>query len=185
MPPSIITIPGNPPKNPTRYCRVASDDDVLLEIFAERVAHERGNTLALFDENHKRKLKALLRSDEATARRGARVRLAIWSSYLEVAEEWLPVWSLRALLFVFICVKEGWLSNKELDNLVSDRKKTSKASATSSKSKPDNAQQEVRKHSVNSTHAACLVLMDVEERQAGPYDCSVFVLLCGSGRVTR
>ena len=143
---------------------MAADDDLLLDLFADRVAAERGDAMAMFDSNNTRKLKSLLRADTATQRKGARVRLCIWSSYLEVAEEWLPIWSLRALLFVFVCLKEGWLKRSELDALRDKSTTKTKTAASSAPAAPGSAS-DLRRKTVNSTHAACLVLLDVEERQ--------------------
>eukprot|EP00971_Amphidinium_carterae_P105533 2089707-Amphidinium_carterae.1 len=59
---------------------------------------------------HGRKVREMVCNGVATQKKSERVQLCICSSYLEVARQWLSVWSLRCLFFVFVCLNQGWLS---------------------------------------------------------------------------
>ena len=50
---------------------MAGDDDLLLELFADRVATEQGDSSSLFQNNAKSKLKTMLVNDIATLPKGS------------------------------------------------------------------------------------------------------------------
>ena len=54
------------------------------------------------------------------------------------------------------------MSNQELDDLIHDRSKK-RGSGSASHTTPEASTQAVRKNTVNSMHAACMVLLDIEE----------------------
>eukprot|EP00971_Amphidinium_carterae_P044832 881519-Amphidinium_carterae.3 len=135
-------------------------EDVLVELFAERVLEERSEDFSIVMQGgHLKRVRDLVCSGVATQKKGERVCLYTWSSYLEVASQWLSVRSLHCLLFAFVCLNQGWLSKTELDNIRSGSKGAStKASSSSSSSNSSSGPSvaAVRKKTMNTAHVACL-----------------------------
>jgi hypothetical protein len=115
-----------------------------------------------------------LKEEGGFLRKGPRVRLCIWSSWLEVAQDWDRLWHSRALIMIFVGIKVGYLQRGDAARLRVSRPKVSAKDADEGSAAHSNKQvNALRSKAHNQLHAATLVMLDSRERRRARVICTV------------